>query len=474
MNNISWDDVQGFLLSGFGHLDHSRFLFVHFPPDFDAQAWLETLPITNAVQTINREELTEAINIAFTSEGLTALGYPSSEREKFAPEFVAGMGDYERARRLGDSGLSDPQRWEIGKPKTLPIHALLILKASSVPQLDKLTEDYSKGWKLAAPAQDGWTSKDDQREHFGFVDGISQPTIEGSPLPPRGDIVPTGEFILGYKNAYGMFPSTPTLPHNPLHDEVASVARVVTSALPDTGEDSPRMNFGHNGTYLVFRKLAQDVWLFRDFVARNAQGKDDAFAAKLVGRWQSGAPLALYPDTDPRRASNDFGYQQDRDGLKCPIGAHVRRANPRDDLEHNPERSLDSVKRHRILRRGVLYGNRLPEGSDDDSHDPLKERGLLFICLNTNIRRQFEFIQQTWLNSSKFGGLRNDRDPIAGNNLQPGEPQGRYDITIQASPARQRKVELPRFVTMRGGGYFFLPSISAVHFLARLRNSKGS
>jgi len=259
-----------------------------------------------------------------------------------------------------------------------------------------------------------------------------------------------------------MFPSTPTVP------ESCDPHGLLPEMVHAKDQQQRRKDFGRNGTYLVFRKLAQHVGLFRDFLTQNAPpGGQDLLAAKLVGRWASGAPLTLHPTRDPGIASNDFGYhKKDRNGFQCPIGAHIRRANPRDDLEHDSQQSVLTVERHRILRRGVLYGPRLLEGKPDDG----QPRGLLFICLNADIRRQFEFIQQTWLNNPKFAGLHNDRDPIVGANREPGQPpKGRYEMIIQQETVRKRLRDLPRFVTMRGGGYFFLPGIKALRFLISLK-----
>ncbi len=468
VTNVRWTEVQGIVLSGYGTLEYSRYLFLNFPENFDIGGWLKQFE-PRVTTVVPREGVPASasyvINVAFTWEGLARMGYPGDSAQ-FSPDFVAGMSHPERARRLGDSGASDPSAWEIGNPGDKdPIHALLLLKAGSVEELDTLGQPLIGGL-VVVRRQDGWTSRNDQREHFGFVDGISQPFVEGSPnsLPgiSEADSVPTGEFVLGYRNAYGMFPSTPTIP------DASDSGGLLPEPVHDAKSAASVRDFGKNGSYLVFRKLRQDVWGFREFLARNAPGAEDWLAAKLLGRWKSGAPLTLYPEADPvvpqgtlyRKPGlpDDFLYHNtDRDGLKCPIGSHIRRANPRDDLEHDAEQSIITAKAHRILRRGVLYGPRLDENA---SQDDGVERGLLFICVNADIRRQFEFVQQTWLNNPKFGGLRNNRDPIAANET--------HDMIIQRSPVRQRLKDLPRFVTMRGGGYFFLPGIRALQFLITL------
>jgi Dyp-type peroxidase family len=188
-------------------------------------------------------------------------------------------------------------------------------------------------------------------------------------------------------------------------------------------------------------------------------------AAKFVGRWPSGAPLVLSPDKDdPALAdADDFGYfDRDPRGFACPLGSHIRRANPRDSLGPDTTRALASANRHRILRRGRSYGPRLQDPRVDDGAD----RGLHFICLNSDIERQFEFVQQTWINNPVFGGLNGEVDPLVGyqDKLEKGDAM----MTVQADPVRMRVHNIRPFVTVKGGAYFFLPSIRALRFLASL------
>jgi Dyp-type peroxidase family len=220
----------------------------------------------------------------------------------------------------------------------------------------------------------------------------------------------------------------------------------------------------------VLRQLAQDVSAFWTHLQRiadrsgNGYGDATALAARMVGRWPDGAPLVLAPNHDDPALSgaNDFAYHAtDQLGLRCPIGAHLRRAHPRDSLDPNPGSSTSVAidRRHRLLRRGRLYGPRLDRdaalaGGDD------RERGLHFMCLCASVSRQFEFIQHTWVNNPRFDGLYEDADPLIG-------PSGRA-FTIQARPARRRLTDLPAFVRVRGGGYFFLPGIRALRWLGSL------
>jgi Dyp-type peroxidase family len=180
----------------------------------------------------------------------------------------------------------------------------------------------------------------------------------------------------------------------------------------------------------------------------------------MVGRWPSGAPLVKAPDHDaPALADdNDFAYRDDPGGLACPIGAHIRRANPRDSLGPEPTASLDASDRHRLLRRARSYG---PAG--DGTRSAGSETGLYFICLAADLARQFEFVQHTWLNNATFNGLYDDADPLTGTHHPAGAT-----FTVPARPVRHRYRGLPQFVRTRGGAYFFLPGVSAVRYLAQL------
>jgi Dyp-type peroxidase family len=244
----------------------------------------------------------------------------------------------------------------------------------------------------------------------------------------------------------------------------------------ELGRDS--RDFGRNGTYLVFRQLSQDVqafWNFVDEATRLEDGTSDhggrvRMAAKMVGRWPSGAPLTLCPEMDDEEhaSSDDFGYRAtDAHGHLCPRGAHIRRTNPRDALDGTPEESIKVSNRHRVLRRGRPYGAPISRSMDVDEilrAEAHGEVGLHFICLNADIGRQFEFVQHTWIINAKFAGQYTDADPLMGHYE---ELQGTF--TMQGSPVRQRITKLKRFVETRGGAYFFLPGMRALKYLAELR-----
>jgi deferrochelatase/peroxidase EfeB len=197
-----------------------------------------------------------------------------------------------------------------------------------------------------------------------------------------------------------------------------------------------------------------------------------ALASKFFGRWPSGAALVLAPERDDPTVANDndFGFAgPDPDGFICPIGSHIRRVNPRDSLAMSPPaESMRSANRHRVIRRATFYGERAV--SDDlayGSHAPpgpvadAGPTGLHFFAINADLARQFEFVQQSWSNQAAFNGLVANKDPIVGNN------DGSGIMVLQGSPIRARIKAMPRFVTARGGAYFFLPSLTALRFLSR-------
>lgn len=218
---------------------------------------------------------------------------------------------------------------------------------------------------------------------------------------------------------------------------------------------------------MVYRPMDQNVDGFTDYVEREAGRLGlpvELIRAKIVGRWSDGTPLALSPEredpliADDRRRANDFLYREarngvpaDPDGYGCPLGAHVRRANPRDALPGGGERSM----RHRIIRRGMPYGAR---GSADS--------GLAFVCYSASIADGFEFIQRTWCNTGSEMGLGTERDPL----LQQGNPGELTGMVIQ-SPDNETVVMRPPeepFVTVRGCEYLFVPSRRGFEWLTSL------
>jgi Dyp-type peroxidase family len=453
-------EIQGIVARGYSGLGYARFTLFACDDQPAARVllgWL--LPrVTTAAPKFSADT---AAHVAFTPAGLRRLGLPKETVQGFSLEFLGGMAAPYRSRFLGDVGESDPCRWAWGGPDGPAIDGLILLYARSAELLDErqgeLDRQLARAGAQAVAVLD--TLGDQDHEPFGFHDGISQPLIQGLPKASRASRpVPAGEFVLGYRNGYGQLTDRPLLPRSSDPGQLLP---------PDPG-GSGQADLGRNGTYLVLRQLEQDVEGFWRYVAEATRPPDgsgdrcaqEAFAAKLVGRWRSGAPLVKAPDRDDPALSddNDFGYYHtDPLGLACPLGAHIRRANPRDSLDPQPgtDASLQVNSLHRLLRRGRSYG---PAGSAPDG-----AAGLYFVCLAANLARQFEFIQHTWLNDPVFNGLYDDSDPLVGARQSRGRT-----FTVPARPVRRRYHGLPQFVRACGGAYFFLPGVSALRYLQQL------
>jgi Dyp-type peroxidase family len=459
------EDIQGIIASGYGHLPHATYLLFAIDAPADAGAWLAG--VSAEVTTARRRVEHRALGVALTASGLARLGLPEHARDWFSLEFTTGMTDDAHRRRiLGDVGPDAPELWLWGGPDTRPVDILLLAFGESEAELESLTKQQLEAARGATLVQTLRASSD-TLDHFGFRDGISQPIIDGLKEGPPAQTIASGEVLLGYPNEYGQYTERPLL--EPTEDPAGLLA-------PDTA-GSGLHDLARNGTYLVFRHLSQDVPAFWRWLDENtpraADGNGEAreqarvaLAAKLVGRWPGGAPLTLSPDDDdPQLATAaDFGYyHRDRDGLRCPIGAHVRRAHPRDSLDPGPGTS-DSIaidKHHRLLRRGRKYGKPMtPNEALAATPGGADERGLHFICLCASIERQFEFVQRTWINSPKFDGLYDDPDPLIARDSR--------TFTVQALPVRKRYQHLPPFVRTRGGAYFFLPGLRGLRYLASL------
>jgi Dyp-type peroxidase family len=396
-------------------------------------------PVVSAGQPASDPARDAWVTVALTYQGLQALGVPQASLDSFAPEFQQGMAA--RAAELGDVGESSPGNWEqpLGTPD---VHVALAALSPDAARLAAVVERARRAHEQLPGVEVIWRQDCYQlptgRTSFGFKDGIGQPAVEGSGIPgsnPKERPIKAGEFILGYADETGSLPPMPT---------------------PEV--------LGRNGTYIVFRKLHTRVAAYRQYLRERASSREEAarLGAKMVGRWQSGAPLALSPDqddpqlgADPSR-NNDFDYHDDLRGFKCPAGAHARRANPRDALDH--EGSIN-VRLHRMIRRGTSYGPMLPEGVlEDDGVD----RGIIFVFVGTHLRRQFEFVKTQWINDGIFIGTPAEKDPLAGPN------DGSGTFTIPQRPIRRRLPGLPPFVVTRGGEYCFVPGLRALRWLAEL------
>lgn len=488
------NEIQGLVLQGYGKLRGAAYLLLHVPdaPHDTSQAgtgqagtgqagarrWLGSLLPS---VTFGSDRPDTAVNVAFTAGGLARFGLGENAVAGFSLEFQEGMTSPHRRRLLGDVGAAAPENWRWGGPDGPGVHALLMLFAPDTEGVAALVEEHrtraeQHGLRVLAVLD---THDLGFVEHFGFRDGQSQPALAGSARAGSGaaevpdrDLLNPGEFILGYPNEHEQYPPSPLVDPG---DDPGGVLPVA--------EGPGRKDFGRNGSYLVLRTLAQDVpgfWRFLDDATRRADGSSDpeartALAARFIGRWPSGASLTLARDTDrPDLAGqNDFAYHaDDAHGLGCPIGAHVRRANPRDSLPPRPGEpaSVAVNKRHRLLRRGRTYGtplsveDALRQSQDQDQGD---ERGLHFVALCADIARQFEFVTHTWLLNPHFDGLYDDTDPILGGHHDGQAAPSGSTFTRQARPVRRRIHGIPPFVTVRGGAYFFLPGRAALRHLAR-------
>jgi deferrochelatase/peroxidase EfeB len=476
-------DIQGMVLSGYGHLDHAGFIFLHVRDAAAGRRWLgEILPLVTTGERWevlpdgSRAKPVRTLNVAFSYPGVLALGQPPEVADTFDREFVFGMP--QRAGVLGDVGESAPDRWELGGPHHPAVHLMMMAYAISPEELEAWVAELRDALRRHRGVSEVAYEEGHRfgsKEQFGFHDGVSQPFILGTAGNPEADaeVISTGEFILGYPNEFGFLPPTPGVPKR-LDEQ---------DQLPDFPDLEDWKDLGRHGSYLVYRKLSQDVagyWRWIENEACRPLGCADdeetrlamkKLASKCFGRWPTGAPLVLSPDHDDASLgdSNDFTYAAtDPDGLACPAGSHVRRSNPRDALAgDDPEQSVSTVNRHRVLRRAITYGKPLFERSKLDGpwapmdlEDDGEPRGIHFFAINASIATQFEFVQQGWSNAITFSGLSNDKDPISGDN------DATHLMTVPEVPLRRRLEGVPRFVQVRGGVYLFLPSVMALRYLA--------
>ena len=445
MTQLDLPNIQGFVVRGY-RLPLAGYLFLRIEEPSKARRWLGEL--TPHVLTAARwtEKPDSGVNLALSFEGLRALGLPDGSLETFPAEFQQGMAA--RAGLLGDVRESAPEHWEAGFGGG-GVHVLVMVSAKDDAALERhlqrVRDDATSGGGLAVVSEQRGAALPDGKEHFGFADGFAQPAIEGTEQPdlPGGGAprkggwrpIRAGEFILGYPDEENVLPAPP---------EPAQLSA--------------------NGSFLVYRKLHQHVAAFRRKLADSARkfgGDEELLAAKLVGRWRDGTPLDLAPEradpaivADPAR-NNDFSYRDDPDGARCPIGSHIRRSNPRESLPFEGK----LVNRHRMVRRGIPYGEPLPEGAVEDDGG---ERGVVFMCLQASIARQFEFVQSQWLNDGNAFRLGDDQDPLLG--VHDGQPP--HKMTVPGEPPFFVG-PLSRVVTVRGGEYFFAPGINGLRYLAQ-------
>ena len=436
---LELDEIQHFLMTRpFALAARYEFLTFHRPAG--GRAWLtgiiEKVGTAQAVKTGSGTD-TRWVTVAFTWNGLRALGVDEASLATFPEEFRQGMAA--RAEILGDTGANHPDHW-VGGLSSPDLHAIVILFARDTAERER-SRRMHQTFLAQTPGVEILSSLDLEatppfdyaHDHFGYRDRLSQPVIEGMgevPTPGSGPPIKPGEFFLGYPDESG----------------------------PPGGLPKPEI-LSRNGSYLAYRRLQEHVGAFRDFLRQNGKTPDEQelIAAKLMGRWRSGAPLVLAPEkddpalaADPQR-NNNFDYgKMDPYGYAVPLGAHIRRMNPRD--------TAANMQRHRLIRRGGTYGPPLAEGAVDDG----VERGIAAFVGCASLIRQFEFAQNVWINDPRFHELENERDPIIGTQ------DGTFDMTIPKRPMRKKIKGLPAFTTLKGGAYFFLPGIRALRYLAAL------
>src|SRR5262245_4045201 len=380
------------------------------------------------------------LEIGISYRGLEAHGLPKESLQSFPEAFRVGMAA--RAEQLGDVGVNEPKNWdkEFGTGQVhIGVSAFSDSEEKRRRALAIAREQYEGVSGVRVLAMQDFGAQPGDLNPLGYKDGIDQPPIEGSgidPLPGQGRPIKAGEFILGYRGEAGVLLPMPQ---------------------PDI--------LGRNSTFVGFRKYQTRVGAFNRFLRENGSTEQERelLAAKLVGRWRSGAPLTLAPEADnPEvgadfRRNNDFDYSNDPRGRQVPLGCHIRRMNPRDTKLTR----LTDVNLHRLIRRGATYG--LPYDPNDLSKEADEvPRGAIFLFISAKAMATIEFLQQEWINDGNFIGVGDERDPIIG--LQ----EEGATFTIPKQPVRRRIHGIQTFNVLKGGEYFFVPSMSALKWLANL------
>ncbi|MDL2410090.1 Dyp-type peroxidase [Rhizobium calliandrae] len=376
------------------------------------------------------------MGIAFSYHGLKALGVPQEFLDSFPREFREGMAA--RAPILNDVGENAPENWEYPFGNA-DMHIALAIYAKDDESLAAVLEwarqSHHELPQITVVYRMDFSELPEGRNHFGFRDGLHNPSVEGSGVPVHpgyGSPIKAGEFVMGYPDERGEITASP----------------------------EPEI-LRRNGTFLAFRKFHMHVAAFRKYLREQASTpeEEELIAAKMIGRWRSGAPLVLAPELDDPELgadadrNNAFSYESDMSGLKCPFSSHIRRVHPRDALDHD----LVATNLHHFLRRGTNYGPSLPKGIMEDDG---AERGGVFLLIGAHLKQQFEFVQSQWMTDGNFIGHGTEQDPVVGNNA------GNGIFTIPKRPVRRRLHRLPQFVSVRGGEYCFMPGLRALKWMA--------
>lgn len=500
---LQLENIQGNILGGFNK-DFQANLFLRFTSDRAGRAWVKEISkeveesssalvikfnaqfsALRAQRVRNPEQLIAAVwvNLALSYQGLKAVKLKeSSDLDKFPKAFRDGMA--KRSAANGDVGPSEPAKWIPPFNHSETVHAVLIVAADHPQALQQKVDEimgkpaFKAGVQVLLDQRGSTRPDRPGHEHFGFKDGVSQPGLRGVDTPddpignpdqghPGQDLLWPGEFVLGYAT------------------QISKEKPGVDGPNPDPG---PHSHSGpawtRDGSYLVFRRLRQDVAGFNQHLANLATSlgwSEDLTGAKLVGRYKSGVPIEKRkfqpdpytpPSTDPGNETtgnpalgnnptlnNNFEFGDDPDGALCPLSAHIRKAYPRDEFTGKPKEDSESrTQTHRLLRRGIPYG--VPYDPHDSASASL-DRGLLFFCYQKDIEEQFEFVQRQLVNNSDFPPKLDEAPPLPG---APGEDpiiaqsaKGDMLITPEKKP-----VSIQHFVTTTGGEYFFSPSISTL------------
>jgi len=507
-------DIQGNVIRAYGRFGYPVARYVFFNIRNSAQGREFVAEITKRVTTAvewgdSPKQIKQpnwTVNIAFTYQGLKNLGVPRSSLIGFSPEFDSGMKD--RKDILGDDGPSAPEHWDPiwqgnRKERDQDVHIFISLNAR-LPNFLEEAYQWLSGVVARCPEgavllsghrgdsgelldyqdsmivfQDG---KPTAKEHFGYTDGISDPVFEGVPYDEsrvngRGKLMEdgtwaplaTGEFLLGHIDEAREYPPAP----------------------------QPVL-LSRNGTYMVYRKLHENVGTFEAYLDEHGSkypGGKELLAAKFVGRWRdNGAPLVKAPDAAGKAqfdaqfaaASSDkekddllssFNYNEDMSGGKCPFSAHIRRINPRGSLQMTQGSLPGSMSvnkdafdtpgalanRRRLLRRGLPYGQVTDRSRDDGNH------GIIIMMINADINRQFEFVQQQWINYGNDFKAGNDKEIILGNHSADDKYPSKAVLQVEPDSDQAPYIlpRIPRFVETRGGEYFFVPSMTALRMIAQ-------
>lgn len=482
-------DIQAILGSGFMPLRHCTFWLLHVDHRGCAREWLRRVLNGHFVKSVadlgrvsdagvsghrTRHRHDEVATIALSYAGLKALDIKVDEQFPFPTAFTMGMSSDERAALLGDENVS---KWTWLDTTADAAHLLVAhYRSDAAPDYDGLFANEpweDRGFRkisrvdscpsyaeriptLRGDDDDAWHAF----EPFGFRDGVANPIVDGlrtlghkdsTSGGPQDSLIAPGEFILGHVNEYGERAYCP------------DVEKWPQRTLPD----GSLSRFGFNGSYLAVRQIRQKVEEFRIFDDANASSDNHtpSITELMIGRRKDGSSLVRCPQAPA--AVDDFRYRtNDCEGFQCPRGSHIRRANPRDVLGWDSASGILASRLHRLLRRGRVYAKSSSDCGAIQASPPKAHRkecgdGLFFMALNGNLERQFELVHARWLQGTSFGDLSKESDPILGSG-------GSASFSIQSVPVGRKIDELPAFTELVGGGYFFVPSLSALRFIASL------